>query len=97
MVNYISSTEKRCTTCLETAYNKMKRIFSIAVLLAWCYAQVGAVSYCAASSWGYAGSNVTGGGNATPTVVKTESKKFDDTHFTFYPKSYPGVTINDMR
>lgn len=31
------------------------------------------------------------------TVVKTESKKFDDTHFTFYPKSYPGVTINDMR
>ena len=33
-----------------------------------------AVYYCAGAAWGYAGSNVTGGGNATPTVVKTESE-----------------------
>jgi pectate lyase len=30
-----------------------------------------AVKYCAESSWGYAGNNVTGGGNATPTLVST--------------------------
>ena len=28
-----------------------------------------AVNYCASSSWGYAGSSVTGGGSATPTLV----------------------------
>jgi len=33
-----------------------------------------AVHYCASSAWGYAGTSVTGGGNATPTVVKTESE-----------------------
>ena len=32
-----------------------------------------AVNYCASSSWGYAG-NVTGGGNATPTLVKNYSE-----------------------
>ena len=32
-----------------------------------------AVNYCAPSSWGYAG-NVTGGGNATPTLVTNESE-----------------------
>lgn len=36
-------------------------------------ASVSAVEYCAPSSWGYAG-NVTGGGNATPTLVKNESE-----------------------
>ena len=36
-------------------------------------ASVNAVDYCAPSSWGYAG-NVTGGGNATPTLVKNESE-----------------------
>ncbi len=30
-------------------------------------------------------------------VLKSETKKFDDAYFTFYPKSYPGVTVNDMR
>ena len=30
-----------------------------------------AVNYCAPSSWGYAGTNVTGGGNATPILVST--------------------------
>lgn len=29
--------------------------------------------YCATSSWGYAGTNVTGGGNATPTLVTNAS------------------------
>lgn len=33
-----------------------------------------AVNYCATSSWGYAGNNVTGGGNANPTLVDSESK-----------------------
>ena len=32
-----------------------------------------AFNYCASSSWGYSGS-VTGGGNATPTLVKSESE-----------------------
>ena len=32
-----------------------------------------AVDYCATASWGYAG-NVTGGGNATPTLVSNESQ-----------------------
>lgn len=36
-------------------------------------ASANAVDYCAPSSWGYAG-NVTGGGNATPTLVKNESE-----------------------
>ena len=34
---------------------------------------VSAVNYCASSSWGYAGTNVTGGGNATPTLVSSAS------------------------
>lgn len=33
-----------------------------------------AINYCASSSWGYAGTHVTGGGNATPTLVDSESK-----------------------
>ena len=33
-----------------------------------------AVKYCAPSSWGYAGNSVTGGGNATPTLVTNESE-----------------------
>ena len=36
--------------------------------------QVNAVNYCAEQSWGYAGTNVTGGGNATPTLVSNESQ-----------------------
>ena len=34
---------------------------------------VSAVNYCASSSWGYAGTNVTGGGNVTPTLVSSAS------------------------
>lgn len=33
-----------------------------------------AVNYCAPSSWGYAGNAVTGGGNATPTLVSNETQ-----------------------
>ena len=33
-----------------------------------------AVNYCATSSWGYAGSSVTGGGSATPTLVSSFSE-----------------------
>ena len=33
-----------------------------------------AVNYCATQSWGYAGSNVTGGGSATPTLVSSVSE-----------------------
>ena len=51
----------------------MKRIFIIVAMTVMCL-QAGAVYYCAGAAWGYAGSSVTGGGNATPTVVKTESE-----------------------
>ena len=33
-----------------------------------------ALNYCASSSWGYAGTSVTGGGNASPTLVTNESE-----------------------
>ena len=33
-----------------------------------------AVNYCAPQSWGYAGTSVTGGGNAAPTLVNSESQ-----------------------
>ena len=33
-----------------------------------------AVNYCASSSWGNAGTSVTGGGNATPTLVSSVSE-----------------------
>ena len=35
---------------------------------------VWAVDYCASSAWGYAGTSVTGGGNAAPTLVQSESE-----------------------
>ena len=50
----------------------MKKIFLIA--LALCTLSLHAVNYCATSSWGYAGTSVTGGGNATPTLVKSVSE-----------------------
>lgn len=52
----------------------MKRLFIFIAVLWMCGAMhVHAVTYCAPSSWGYAG-NVTGGGNATPTLVDSESE-----------------------
>ena len=33
-----------------------------------------AVNYCAPQSWGFAGTSVTGGGSATPTLVSNESQ-----------------------
>lgn len=51
----------------------MKKLLFI-VLCAIALQSVSAVDYCANSSWGYAGTNVTGGGNATPTLVDSESK-----------------------
>lgn len=51
----------------------MKRLFLI--LAAFCSTMsLVAINYCATSSWGYAGTNVTGGGSATPTLVKNESE-----------------------
>lgn len=50
----------------------MKKLFLIA-LCALGLVSAQAVNYCAASSWGYAGTNVTGGGNATPTLVSSEN------------------------
>jgi len=50
----------------------MKRILFIAVLLSAIFcAPMSAVNYCASSSWGYAGTNVTGGGSASPTLVSS--------------------------
>ena len=52
----------------------MKRIVSFwAAVMICCAMNIQAVNYCATSSWGYAG-NVTGGGNATPTLVSNESQ-----------------------
>ena len=51
----------------------MKKLLFI-VLCAIALQSVSAVDYCASSSWGYAGTKVTGGGNATPTLVDSESK-----------------------
>ncbi|MBQ6748410.1 MAG: hypothetical protein IJR09_03130 [Paludibacteraceae bacterium] len=49
-----------------------KTLLSLAMLAVSVMVQ--AVSYCAPASWGYAGTRVTGGGNATPTLVKSESE-----------------------
>lgn len=53
----------------------MKRMVCFfAAAMICCAMQVNAVNYCAEQSWGYAGTNVTGGGNATPTLVSNESQ-----------------------
>ena len=49
-----------------------KTLLSLAMLAVSVMVQ--AVSYCAPASWGYAGTRVTGGGNASPTLVKSESE-----------------------
>ncbi|MBO4249623.1 MAG: hypothetical protein J5884_00045 [Paludibacteraceae bacterium] len=49
----------------------MRNILLSILLCAWVSAQ--AVNYCASSSWGYCG-DITGGGNSTPTLVKSESE-----------------------
>ena len=51
----------------------MKRFLLIA-LCAITMTPLKAVNYCASSSWGYAGNAVTGGGNATPTLVTNETQ-----------------------
>ena len=51
----------------------MKKII-ILVLCSLFLVPCKAVDYCASLSWGYAGTNVTGGGNATPTFVTNESQ-----------------------
>ena len=44
-------------------------------ILCWLFfAPMQAVNYCASSSWGYAGTSVTGGGSATPTLVSSFSE-----------------------
>ena len=51
----------------------MKKII-VLILCSLFFVPAFAVNYCASSSWGYAGTGVTGGGNATPTFVKNESE-----------------------
>jgi pectate lyase len=51
----------------------MKKVLVLA-LCALFLVPLKAVDYCASSSWGYAGTSVTGGGNATPTFVTNESE-----------------------
>ena len=50
----------------------MKKIIVLALF--FLTISLHAVNYCATQSWGYAGNNVTGGGNATPTFVTNESQ-----------------------
>ena len=52
----------------------MKKFLFCTWLVLFPFALTHAVDYCAASSWGYAGNNVTGGGNTTPTLVSNESQ-----------------------
>ena len=51
----------------------MKRLILLSALCA-IIVSLSAFNYCAPSSWGYAGLNVTGGGDATPIKVTTESE-----------------------
>ncbi len=51
----------------------MKKI-ALIVLCSLFLLPIKAVNYCATQSWGYAGSSVTGGGNATPTLVTNVSQ-----------------------
>ena len=51
----------------------MKKI-ALIVLCSLFLLPIKAVNYCAPQSWGYAGSNVTGGGSATPTLVSSVSQ-----------------------
>ena len=51
----------------------MKRFIVLSALCAMSMSFF-AVNYCASSSWGYAGTNVTGGGNAMPITVTNESE-----------------------
>lgn len=48
--------------------------FILSIFLSLFFVSAQAVNYCAPQSWGYAGTNVTGGGNATPTLVSNESQ-----------------------
>ena len=50
----------------------MKKFFLLLALIVTT--QLSAVNYCASSSWGYAGTSVTGGGTASPTLVTSESE-----------------------
>jgi hypothetical protein len=64
--------EKNVVFLRRKMYKKMKRMLAVA-LCALLLMPVWAVNYCASSSWGY-GSGATGGGNATPTLVKSVSE-----------------------
>ena len=51
----------------------MKRLILIA-LCSLFLVPIKAINYCATQSWGYAGTSVTGGGSATPTLVSSVSQ-----------------------
>ena len=52
---------------------KFIALFTLYWVLGSLVTSLHAVNYCASSSWGYAGTAVTGGGNTMPTLVKSES------------------------
>ena len=51
----------------------MKKLLLATILLV-TFSLAHAVNYCATQSWGYAGTSVTGGGSATPTLVSSVSQ-----------------------
>jgi pectate lyase len=51
----------------------MKKVL-LSIILSVPFVLAQGVDYCASSSWGYAGTGVTGGGSATPTLVTNESE-----------------------
>lgn len=52
----------------------MKKILATLCILLGMTIPASAVNYCASTSWGYAGTSVTGGGNATPMPVTNEDE-----------------------
>ena len=58
--------------CKTKKNQDMKKVF--VCLLVLCAMTMQAVNYCATQSWGYAGTSVTGGGSASPTLVASVSE-----------------------
>ena len=61
-----------CANYSDTSnYTNMKKL--LLCILSMMTMGLQAVNYCANQSWGYAGTSVTGGGSATPTLVTSVS------------------------
>ena len=74
----------------------MKKVtFILCILFSVLCIPAFAVDYCAPSSWGYAG-NITGGGNATPTLVSTVSQLTSALGGSQKPKNKVVIITQDL-